>query len=88
MESTGYFRRRQPQPIGARYLFGASRLPEPGGEGNFTLFAIVPDEATAQACLAITETITGDLDDPNTGVFAAWPLGLVKGLPPGKVDAE
>ena len=50
--------------------------------GNCTLFAIVPDEQVARQCLAATERIVGELDDPNTGVFMAWPLAVVKGVPP------
>jgi hypothetical protein len=53
-----------------------------GGEfGNYTLLAIVRGEATAQQCLAAAEGVVGDLDGPNTGVLAAWPLALIKGVP-------
>jgi len=50
-------------------------------EGHLTLFAIVPDEAAVQACLAGAERVVGDLDKPDTGVLAAWPLSVVKGVP-------
>jgi hypothetical protein len=46
-----------------------------------TLLAIVADEDKARLCLQATEALVGDLTGPNTGVFAAWPLTLVKGLP-------
>ena len=49
-------------------------------EGHVVLFAIVADQAAVQACLEATETVTGDLNDANTGVFAAWPLAVVKGV--------
>jgi hypothetical protein len=34
----------------------------------------------AEQCLALTESVIGDLSQPDTGIFAAWPLSLVKGL--------
>jgi hypothetical protein len=50
-------------------------------EGHHTLFAIVPNEEVARACLAATERVVGDLNGPNTGVLAAWPLAFAKGVP-------
>jgi hypothetical protein len=75
VESSGLHRRTKHLPM--RYSFD-SGMEE---EGHLTLFAIVPDEDRVQACLAATEVVTGNLDDPNTGVFAAWPLSSVKGVP-------
>lgn len=80
VESTGAFRRTHHPLLGARYRFGMPADREPGARGNLTLFAIVPDEATANRCLIEVEAVVGDLNQPNTGVFAAWPLGVVKGL--------
>lgn len=77
IESTGIHRKLK-QIVPMRYLFQTS---EPVLEGHYTLFVIVEDEATVQACLQATEQITGDLNGPNTGILAAWPLTLVKGLP-------
>jgi hypothetical protein len=48
---------------------------------TLTLFAVVPDEATVQACLSATESLIGDLDSNPTAMFAAWPLLVVKGFP-------
>lgn len=76
IESTG-FHRVQKQLIPARYAFWNS----PAEEGHVTLWAIVPDEGTVQQCLQVTEALIGDLDGPNTGAFAAWPLALAKGVP-------
>ena len=77
IESTGFHRILQHIPM--RYLFSAQeQIVE---RGHMTLLAIVEGEAQAQACLRATEALIGDLDGPNTGVFAAWPLALVKGLP-------
>jgi nitrogen regulatory protein PII len=76
-ESTGIQRlKRQMTPM--RYVFQQSSIVE---EGHYTLMAIVADEATVRACLEATEDCTGDLAQPNTGVFAAWSLSAVKGVP-------
>jgi hypothetical protein len=78
IESTG-IRRRIPQSVPMRFLYQtAGSLIE---EGHVTLLAIVADEQKARLCLQATEALVGDLSGPNTGVFAAWPLALVKGLP-------
>lgn len=50
-------------------------------DNHLTLLAITADEAHVRAALAAAESVVGDLDGPNTGVFAAWPLSVVKGLP-------
>ena len=76
VESTG-FQRHQHKHIPMRYSYGS----DPGEKGNITLFAIVSSEAIVQGCLSATERITGDLNDPDTGVFASWPLSVVKGVP-------
>ena len=52
-------------------------------EMHYTLMAIVSNEAFVQQCVTAIETIVGDLDEPNTGVLAAWPLVFVKGVPRG-----
>jgi hypothetical protein len=77
IESTGIYRRRK-QLIPMRYLFQAVGSQE---EGHYTLMAIVKDEAVIADCLQATENLVGDLDQPNTGIFAAWPLTTIKGLP-------
>lgn len=65
--------------VPARYAIGGLA---PGGDNcNYTVWAIVPDEDTVRRCLAAAESVVGDLDGPDTGVFAAWPLLLVKGVP-------
>lgn len=77
IESTGIHRRRK-MIIPMRYVFQTTNNLE---ESHYTLFAIVETEALVQACLHATEQLVGNLKDPNTGVFAAWPLAVVKGLP-------
>jgi nitrogen regulatory protein P-II 1 len=77
IESTGIHRHLQ-HLIPMRYLFHTHNDAE---EGNLTIFAIVDDMDTVNKCLEVTEIITGNLDDLHTGVFTAWPLSIVKGLP-------
>lgn len=80
IESTGLYRVRRAF-IPMRYAAALS-APE---EGHLTLLAIVAGEAQARQGLQAAESVLGDLDGPDTGVFAAWPLGLVKGLPQQEV---
>ena len=80
-ETSGQYRRQQQtRPVGARYAFGLPRGLR-SEMGNYTLFAVVPDEATVRACLAAAERVVGDLDGPDTGVLASWELTVVKGVP-------
>lgn len=78
IESTGIHQRRR-QTVHMRFLYQATSSLEE--KGHITLLAIVMDEQKAQDCLQATEALVGDLSDPRTGVFAAWPLALVKGVP-------
>ncbi len=82
LDSSGLYRRQQQRPVGARYAFGMARGMRRVEAGHYTLFVIVPDLNAAQACLSAAEQIVGNLDGPDTGVLAAWELGLVKGVPP------
>lgn len=81
-ESAGVYRRRSRHPrVPAPYAIGGQ---EPSGhEGNYTLWAIVSNEEAVEKCLAAAEGVLGDLDGPDTGVLAAWPLTLAKGVPLG-----
>lgn len=79
IESTGINRRRNKNTPHMRYFFQSPGHLE---EGHYTLVAIVPGEEMVQAVLQASEELVGDLDLPNTGVFAAWPLTHVKGVPP------
>ncbi len=78
MESTGIQRLRR-KNVAMRYIF---QTPEFIEEGHLTLFVIIESEQMVQDCLRATEQVVTDLDGPNTGVFAAWPLMLVRGVPP------
>lgn len=77
IESTGINRLRRSYPH-FRYVLGAHQREE----GHLTLMVMVRDENMVQACLQVTETLIGNLDEPDTGIFTAWPVSLVKGLPP------
>jgi hypothetical protein len=76
IESTG-INRQLKRLIPMRYLFQARECEE---EGHITLLAIVETEEMVEACLQATESVTGDLDQPHSGVFASWPLARVKGV--------
>ena len=80
IESSG-LHRHQLKHIPMRYAFGDSSLEE---TGNRTLWAVVEDEKKARDCLEGVEQIVGDLDQPNTGIFSAWPLTITKGVPSRK----
>lgn len=81
IESSG-LHRHQVKRVPMRYTFGSQSLME---EGNTTIFTIVPYETNVKACLDTIEQIVGDLSEPNTGIFCAWPLGITKGIPsPGE----
>ena len=48
---------------------------------TLTLFAVVADETTVQACIDAAEAVIGDLDAAPTAMLAVWPLPIVKGFP-------
>ncbi len=74
LESTGLHRlgKRIPMP----FAYTPGNLVE---EGHMTLISIVKNETMVKACLKATEELVGDLNKPNTGVFASWKLDLTKG---------
>lgn len=80
IESTGINRLRQAHQVGAMFMAGINRLMSGDQEMHYTLLTIVRDEALVRQCLAAVEKITGDLNDPHTGILAAWPLTFVKGI--------
>ncbi|NPV86405.1 MAG: hypothetical protein HPY45_10405 [Anaerolineae bacterium] len=56
-------------------------------EGHLTLFTILRDEEIIQKCIRATEEVTGNLDLPNTGILAVWPITYVKGVANAKDHA-
>lgn len=77
IESSGLHRRLK-KSIPMRYAFNISESVE---TGNLTFFVMVETDRMVKACLESIEKITGDLNEPNTGVFSAWPILTVKGIP-------
>ena len=51
------------------------------GACSITYYAVVPDEAALQRCVAAAEVVLGDLDTAPNALLAAWPLTMVKGYP-------
>lgn len=82
IESTGINRRRRARLVGTTLMAGINRLTRSEEESHYTLLAIVPDETVVEKCLAAAESVVGDLNDPDTGVLAAWQVPVVKGVPP------
>lgn len=81
IESTGINRLRQARQIGAPFMAGINRLMSGEQESHFTLFTIVDHVDVIEKCTQAAERIVGDLNIPNSGVLAAWPLDFVKGVP-------
>lgn len=80
LESSGSYR-HQTHLLGLRFVSVTSVLAQRLEEGHYTLLTVVPDEEAVSQCLAAVETIVGDLDSPNTGIFTSWAVGLTKGVP-------
>ncbi len=76
-ESTGFYR-RQRISVPMRYVFPSSGREE---RGHYTLTAIVDRRELVECAIEATEGLIGDLDQPHTGVLAAWPLEFVRGVP-------
>jgi nitrogen regulatory protein PII len=81
IESTGINRRKQAKLVGTSLMAGINRLMTSDEESHYTLFTIVPDESVVTRCLEAAQAVVGDLNKANTGILAAWPLSVVKGLP-------
>lgn len=81
IESTGINRRRRAQAVGTMFMAGINRLMSGPEESHYTLLTIVKGEHVVRQCLEAAEMIVGDLSQPNSGVLAAWPLSVVKGVP-------
>jgi nitrogen regulatory protein P-II 1 len=79
IESTGYARRHHRlNPVPMRYVFN-NMMPDLE-QGQYVLMSLVDAWEDVESCLKATEGLVGSLDEPNSGVFAAWPLALVRGL--------
>ena len=78
IESTGSHRRRL-RRIPMRFTYSSEQYED---SGNITLFVIVDNEKLVHRCLKGIERIVGDLNDPHTGVYSAWPLIIIEGIQP------
>ena len=87
IESTG-IARRQAKLAGATFMAGLNRLVYSDHEGHFTLFTIVKGEAVVRECIRAAEKIVGNLATEESGVMAAWPLSIVKGVPDPDMNTE
>lgn len=76
IESSGLYR-HQSTTVPMRYRYGENFSDE---AVNTTLLSIVENEESIQKCLNSVEQIVGDLNNPDTGVFCAWPLSMTKGI--------
>jgi len=74
-ESTGLHRIQKAPHIPMRFLIGGME----SERGNLTLLTVVEDEAMIQRCLEAAESVIGDLNSSNSGIFTAWPLTFAKG---------
>lgn len=80
VESSGTHR-REARRAGLHLRYPFEGREEYNLEDHYTLFSIVPDEALVQRCIEAVERVVGDLSGPHTGVLAAWPLAVVRGVP-------
>lgn len=80
LESTGINRVLTRREASAAYA-GFSALFGSGQIGHHTLFTIIPDLELANQIIAATETVLGDLKDPNTGIAFALPVAQTWGKP-------
>jgi len=80
LESTGVNRvlprtGASPMYAGFSQIFGSGRV------GHNTLFAVIDNLEIADAAVAATEGILGDLTKPHTGIIFALPVVKTWGLP-------
>lgn len=76
VDSAGQHKYQQ-KHIPMRFSFGESSSTE---ICNTTLFLIVKNRKQVKLCLEAIESVVGDINNPDTGVFCAWPLPIVKGV--------
>lgn len=76
-ESSG-MHRHQKKHLPLPYLYAPMDTNE---MDNVTVVMIVEDQAAVTKCQTIVEEVLGDLNQPDTGIFAAWKLDMTKGIP-------
>ena len=89
IESTGINRHRKAKLAGQAFMSGINRLlVQSDVEGHYTLFTIVKGEDKVRECIAAVEDVIGNLLEDGTGVMAAWPVSIVKGVPDPELNTE
>jgi len=81
IDSTGINRRRQALQVGTPFMAGINRILSGDLETHNTLFTIVQNKTIVKKCIVAAEKIVGDLNQPHSGVLAAWEIPIVKGIP-------
>ncbi len=87
IESTGLSRHRA-RLAGTPFMAGINRLMHSDHEGHYTLITIVKGEKTVRDCISAAEAVVGNLSEEESGVMAAWPLSIVKGIPDPNLNTE
>ncbi len=89
LESTGMNRILRRTEASAMFM-GFSRMFAEAGIGHNTLFAIIDSLKLAEAAVAATEQVIGDLRQPHTGIIFTVPVIQAWGLaaPEGPDRAE
>lgn len=87
LESTGVNRvlthpSAHPMFVGFSQVFGTGRV------GHNTLFAVIDTLEIAEAAVAATAEVLGDLTKPNTGIIFAVPVVKTWGMPEPYHTAE
>lgn len=80
LESTGINRVLKRTEARAMFM-GFSQLFGETTVGHNTLFAIIDSLEIAEAAVAATEAVIGDLRQPHTGIVFALPVAQTWGLP-------
>ncbi|MFQ5399623.1 MAG: hypothetical protein ACE5E7_08505 [Anaerolineae bacterium] len=80
LESTGV-NRVLPRPSAGPMYAGFSQIFGSGRVGHNTIFAVIDDLETAEAAVAATEAVLGDLTKPHTGIIFALPVVQTWGMP-------
>ncbi len=88
IESTGLARHQLAAMVGSPIMAGINRWMYGDQEGHYTLFTIVKGEAVVRKCIQAVEEVVGNLSGSNTGVLAAWPVSIVKGVPDPSLNTE
>lgn len=73
----GILAREVPIFAGFRQMLSGS------GSNNKTIFSVINDDETLQSAISAIEGISGNLENPSTGILMTLPLTFVKGLSPG-----